>query len=344
MRFSIVCLATIAGFLLAGSALAAEGNRGGEGPGNSGGGPTGGLGGQAEHADADMHARESRVVGKEGERKKWQLEAVWETHRMIRQEDVEGYAVNKTVNAAFLYARYDITKNNRLWLRGGVYERFISDDEETGFRTDDLVAAYRRLFPLPQKFTASATFQLSAPTSFASQKEGLITEPRLTLGVDKEIGPLTVIFRTYGAVHWMRYTTAQGGAANPKWVYLASLGLELKIPYLEVITLGTSLTEAYSWLYEPGYVQNAPNSQRYGVSEDPNYGNKQPVQQSYGWEIYARYNAPVLAGFKSDLTVSYTQGDPTLGYTSALHDGSRHVYPLYWRQTSTVYAALSVAY
>ena len=152
------------------------------------------------------------------------------------------------------------------------------------------------------------------------------------------------MLRTYGAGHWMRYTSAEGGSANPKWLWVASLGVEYQIPYVNVITLGTSITNQYLWLYETGYVATAPNSTRLGIAQDPNYGFNQPVQQAYGWEIYARYLAPELAGVKSDLTLAYAQGDPSLGFTSALHDGARQVYPLFWRHTSTVYAALSVAY
>jgi len=329
--------AAFAVLLAAGSARAQQ-----DGPGE---GPSGGFGAsESEHMDVDSHVRESQRPGEKADQKKWEVEGVWETHRMVRQEDVEGYADNKTVNVAFLYLRYDFTKYDRVWLRGGMYERFMSDQTESGFRADDTVAAYTRTVPLPEKFTFKATGQLSAPTSFISQKEGLITEPRITVSLEKKLGRFTLQARTFGGVHWMRYTTAEGGNPNPKWLWVASVGAEYKVPLVEMLSLGISATNQYLWLYEPGYNANAPNSERYGVATDPNYGNKQPVQQAYGLEAYARYTMPDFVGIKSDLTVSYAQGDPSLGFTSALHDGSRHVYPLFWRHTSTVYAALSVAY
>jgi hypothetical protein len=69
----------------------------------------------------------------------------------------------------------------------------------------------------------------------------------------------------------------------------------------------------------------------------------QPVQQSYGYEFYARYELPRYKDFKVDLTLAYAQGDPTLGYTSALHDGVQHLYG-FWRRSSQVYAVVDARY
>lgn len=342
-----IAAAATASVLLCGSAAlaqesrwGAEGQRGGAGPGGAiSGGPTGG-----ETIGADIHRRETQA-GIEGEKTKpWQVEAIWETHRLVRQEDL-GTPRNKLINAAFFYGRYDFTKYDEIWLRAGIIERFVGDEGESGFRADDIVGAYARAVPLPEKFSLRLTGQLSAPTSYASQKESLITEPRLTIYADnKSIDRFTFMARTFGSLHVTRYTSAEGGSANPKWTWAAGIGAEYRIHYIDVLTLGASLTNVYMWLYEPGYNASASQSARYGVSQDPNYGFDQPVQQSYSAEIYLRYKAPDIYDVHSDLTVAYAQGDPSIGFTSALHDGSRRVYPFFWRESSAVYATLSIAY
>jgi hypothetical protein len=52
---------------------------------------------------------------------------------------------------------------------------------------------------------------------------------------------------------------------------------------------------------------------------------------------------PTLMGFKPDVTLAYAMGDPTVGYSSVLHDGVGHVY-LGYRQNSEVYLSLAVRY
>ena len=52
---------------------------------------------------------------------------------------------------------------------------------------------------------------------------------------------------------------------------------------------------------------------------------------------------PTFSGVKSDISLAYAQGDPTIGYTNFLHDGVGHAY-LGYRQTSEVYASLGMRY
>ena len=99
-------------------------------------------------------------------------------------------------------------------------------------------------------------------------------------------------------------------------------------------------TTSYIWFYnvasgDPSIVAN-------GVVAD-NQFSSQPISQSYGGEIFARYTLPTLAGVKSDFTLSLAQGDPALGYASVLHDGVGYTY-LFFRQTSEVYASFTVRY
>jgi hypothetical protein len=68
------------------------------------------------------------------------------------------------------------------------------------------------------------------------------------------------------------------------------------------------------------------------------------MSQSYGGELFARWEFPSYQGLASDLTLSYGEGDPTLGYTSVLHDGVRNPYFGFNRHVSEVYLALSARY
>ena len=318
------------------------GGKGGPGPGSTAGGAglgssgSVGLGANPTDPDADLPGRAKPRT------KPWEVEGIWETHRLVRSNDLGGYAVNKTVNVAFVYARYDFTKYDRIWLRGGAYDRFIADETESGFRLDDVVGAYSRLIPLPEKLNLRLTAQASAPTSFIRQKEGLITEGRLTAGLDRKFGRFFLNLRTFGGAHLMRYSTAQGGNANPLASWATTLGAEYQIPYIEALYLGAMVGNEYVWYYNTADAGTV-TSQQYGAVQDPNFPH-QPVQQSYGAEIYLRYVAPELVGIRSDLSIAYAQGDPSLGYTSALHDGVRHFYPVFWRQTSEVYVALTATY
>jgi hypothetical protein len=112
------------------------------------------------------------------------------------------------------------------------------------------------------------------------------------------------------------------------------------MPFHEPLIFGVDATTSYTWFYnvhsgDPSVISN-------GVAQDPQFST-QPIQQSYGGEIFARYTLPTLAGVKSDFQIALAQGDPELGYTSFLHDGIGYTY-LFFRQTSEVYATLSVSY
>jgi hypothetical protein len=274
--------------------------------------------------------------------KRWEVGLSYELHTLIRQNDLAGAAPNKVFNFFYLYGQFDITPRNRLSLRGGIYERFLADDGESGVRMSDLVLSYSRLIPLPWKISARAVGSLSAPTSFYSQKAGLITAPTITVQLDRRFGGFSVDARVFGSFFFYTHTTPNGGGnPNPE----ASLGWLLEAEYafwfLKSLAIGLDFFDEYVWYYD---VHNgAPaNSQFVGVVSDAQFPT-QPVQQVYGGEVFLRYTLPTLVGIKSDVTLAYAQGDPTLGYTSVLHDGVAHVYP-FWRQTSQIYGVLSARY
>jgi hypothetical protein len=272
-----------------------------------------------------------------GRAKRWEVGASYELHALIRQNDLNGAGSNKLLNFFYLYAQVDVTPRNRLSLRGGLYERFIADGGETGVRMSDLVASYSRLIPLPWKLSARASGSLTFPTSFSSQKAGMITAPTITLQLDRQFGGFSVDARVFASYFFYTNTTPSGGAnPNVEGTLGGLLEVEYAFWFLKSLAIGVDAFDEYVWYYD---VQNGASANSQFAPAVPT----QPVQQVYGYEVFLRYTPPTLKGIKSDLTLAYAQGDPTLGYTSVLHDGVAHVYP-FWRQTSEIYGVLGVRY
>lgn len=355
MRLSTVGIG-LAALLVASASQAAggvggKGETGGKGGNGPGAGPSGGSAGSSGaggYITTPGNASQNQnpdLAAEQVERKKaWEIGGTWETHRLIRQEDLNGAGSSKLFNVLGVYARYDLTENDRIGLRDYFYERFIADSGETGLRTDDLTATYTRTQRLPARFTFAATAAISAPTSFTSQLMGLITSPALILQLDKKVGKyIGVSARAVGAAFITKYATMEGGSPNPKYRLGASLEAEVAMPFLEALSFGADVSTGYVWFYNGG-TNNAGNPvmAANGTVTDAQFPN-QPIQQSYGGEIFGRYTLPPLVGVKSDITVALAQGDPSLGYTSVLHDGVGHTY-LFYRQTTEVYAALTIRY
>jgi hypothetical protein len=317
------------------------GGKGGLGPGSGPSGSNAGAGPVATGGAATNQVQnQDTTTQSKTETKAWEVGGVWETHRLIRQDDLEGAAVDKLFNVLGVYARYDLTSKDRIGIRDYFYERFIADAGETGLRADDVTLTYTRTEPLPKQFTFSGTLAVNAPTSFASQKMGLISSPALILQLDKKLGKyVTVSGRTVGTAFFEQDREAQGGNPNPKWRVGATLEGEVTMPFLEELSVGADIATGWVWYHD---VSN--NTPLAAVSSGTAQGGDgQPVQQSYGGEIFARYVFPSFVGIRSDFTLALAQGDPSLGYTSVLHDGVAYSY-LFWRQSSEVYGALSIKY
>lgn len=352
MRFSSIGIA-VSALLIAGSASAAGGSGGrGETGGKGGAGPgsatTAGQGDVGPTVATDTQASRSglspdKVVEEKVAPKPWELGANWETHRLIRQEDLAGAGSSKVFNLVFFSGRYDITDKDRVSVSWGLYQRFLADDGETGFRGTDITLAYTRLVPLPEKLTLRITPSTTIPVSFYSQKSSNITSPGLSLTLSRKFGDLNIDARISGGAFIDHYASAEGGAPNAKYRAGGSLTAEYSMPFHRALSLGASLIDSYYWFYN---VQNsgAGNSvlNQNGVVQDSQFSG-QTMQQSYGGEIFVRYLLPTLMGFKSDATVALANGDPSLGYPGALHDGVVHPY-LFYRQTAEVYGALSLRY
>jgi hypothetical protein len=329
---------TLAALLVTGAAGAAgtdKGNtKGGSGPGSASG-PTGGA------SEGASDSRDSGVDRLGGTTKVWEIGAAWEYHHLIRQEDLNGAGVNKNLNYFSLYARWDITPMDRVQIYGGIYQRFIADEGETGVRADDLSFSYTRRVPLPGEVQLKLSGRLTAPISFNSQKASLITSPRGAVQVSRKFGTFNLDARLSGTGYIVKYASYDGGAnPNPRGLLGATLSGDYAMPFLESLSIGATLYTGYLWFYDV-YGSAGPNMTLPGAGANTRLG--QPNQQEYGGEVYIRYSLPSLGGFKSDITLALSQGDPTLGYASVIHDGEQHVYPFY-RQTAQFYGVLGARY
>jgi len=161
--------------------------------------------------------------------------------------------------------------------------------------------------------------------------------PRLAARLDKTFGRFSAKLIGYGEYYVVKYRTAEGGNVNPQWHAATLLEGEFRVPAIEKLFIGADVATGWTWFYGV----DSPNA---GPTSADTQFSHQPVQQSYGAEIFARYEFPTFEGMNSDISLAYGQGDPTLGYTSVLHDGARHMYFGFNRHVSEVYLTLSARY
>ena len=340
----------------AGATDVPKGKADSSGPSVGGSGGSVGSAGSGNSSSATAGATSAENVGllevRSGKQtgKWWEVGGTWETHGLFVQSDLQGAARSKLFNFAYFYARADVTKYDRLSLRGGFYQFLLSDQAESGVRATDLVLAYTRLVPLPGQVELRLIASVSAPISYYSQRAGTITSPTGTIELSRRFGRLSLDGRVFGGGTIARKTTSQGydtststvsygggipdqqvapGAGsnpNAKGVLGGLLEADYKMWFHEALSVGADVYTAYLWYYD--------------VSKEV---GGQPIQQVYGGEVFVRYNLPTFYGFKTDLTVAAAVGDPTLGYPSVIYDGIHNIYgPL--RQTAEMYGALSVRY
>jgi hypothetical protein len=370
MRF--ISVGIVVGSLFAASlALAADGKggsdngKGGPGPGggsSSPGGGAGNTGGQTANGNQTENVDEGNEAGPEGRTnpdiidpfarasKAWEVGVVMTTHRLIQQgnltasgmpdpaaEPSSGAAVNKVVNDYELYVRYDITKHDRVGIRAYAYEYFLADSGENGLRLDDMVFTYTHSITLPKKFNLDLGLLLTAPTSYESYLAGTVTTPRFTVSVDRRFGPLSLDARAsaqYDIQTEDAYADGAGSQATSLFHVSLVADAELHMPFYEPLSVGGGIYTSYVWYHDIPSLMPA--------AADPTSGH-QPIQQVYGGEAYIRYLMPTLAGFKPDITLAYSMGDPAIGYSSVLHDGVGHVY-LGYVNNSELYLSMAVRY
>jgi hypothetical protein len=348
----------------AGSGAGQKGDTGGKagtGPENS---TQSGAQGQAEQGgEVDTSLTQFGNQQKPGEKgpekvqqeKPWEIFAGFETHHLLEQ----GYLVTTgqsqvTFMGYTLGGRYDLTDNDIVSIGGGAVQYLQADPGEPGWRLFDINLAYTHRFQLPAKFNLATSASLSLPISYQSQLASNITTPSISATLSRKFGDLTVALNVRGLYFWDKYTSENSlgagqdgsaagegaGAPNTQWAIGGGITAEYQMPFHRAWSVGALVSDSY---YRPYNVGSCPlESQCYGATTYPTIDN-QPVQQSYGWEIFTRYILPDLEGFKSDVMVAFADGDPSLGYPSLIHDGVVHPYLLYYDEAE-VYLALEGRY
>jgi len=328
-------------------------------------GDTGGKGGlppaatqtaspQASQGDADEENRLNQLRALKGagaeideeevdpfapKYKAWEVGVGFTTHRLIFQNDLEGGAANKFANSFEGYIDYAFTKHDHVSVRAYANERFLADAGESGWRFDDMLFSYGHDFSLPAKFKLGTGFSVTAASSYYSQLENEYTTLRLSLTLERRVGPVALGARGYGQYDIQKYSSydsAQNGGA-PTSVFNAGVSgdAEIHMPFHEPLAFGVSAGTAYGWVHTiPGTLP---------ATQDPAFPNTQPVAQSYGIEASLRYALPALFGVKTDVTFGYADGGPGIGYSSVLHDGVGHFY-LGYRTQSELFLSLTAAY
>jgi hypothetical protein len=274
--------------------------------------------------------------------KSWSVGGVVETHRLIRQDDLQGNGRSKALNYLFLFAGYGITKYDRVMVRTGVFQRFIADEGESGVRMDDVEPIYTRIIPLPWQITWRESLGVILPVSYESQRNDMIVTPRLITQLDRRFGTFNLTFKNSNAAWFHKFKTNAGGDALPYASFSWSLTGEYAMPFHESLSVGAIAYTGLTLTHDPEN-GNDPNVQRFGAVTDPNFGNRQPVQNSYGGSAFVRYILPEVKGAKSDFTVGYSNGDYGVGYMGMNRDGVNRVYG-FWRTNAEVYAELGVRY
>jgi hypothetical protein len=324
------------------------GAAGGGGASGGGGAASGGSGSSIPRDQADGSG--SGVAPRDPSKKMWEVGISSEYHRLFIQNDLEGAAANKNLLVHAAYVEVDPTPHDKIRLRGFLYERFLSDPGESGVRSDDLILQYTHVQPLPYDMTLKPGGWVTFPTSFSSQKASSITSPRLYVALDKALGNWVHIEpRVSGDYYIVRYGSVENGSTpNTQWRAGVGLNAEVQMPFHPQLSIGADAGTAYYWYYRARAAQAGNSNPSFpGTVQDSTY-KEQPVQQTYGFEAYARYDLSryrpeAATDLHWDFTMSLANGDPAIGYSSAIHDGSLAVY---WgfRTTSQVYAVLAARY
>jgi hypothetical protein len=331
--------------MVASAAATAKERAGGGSPGAAAGG--GGGGASESGLQRDVHGNYSDY----DPNKPWFVQGVYEFHHLIRQTDLGGDGPNKNFNFLYFDAGWDFTDVDRVYGRVGFYQRYVADQNESGFRFDDAFIAYQRKFFLPEGFLLRVLPRFSIPLSFESHVQRLITAPRLTIALDKTAGLATFEALTYGELYINGSTTGEAASnPNPRSVLGLLLSAEVAMPFHKALALGVEGYLASIRYYDPAGgslsgtgLSSATGGANPGTTSDPNYGSGQPSQASYGGEIYARYVLPPIQHFLGDVRLAYANGDSTLGYQNMRHDGVTRVN-LFYRHVGEIYLALTARY
>ncbi|HVH44255.1 MAG TPA: hypothetical protein VM925_18010 [Labilithrix sp.] len=278
------------------------------------------------------------------QKKAWLIGSVFETHRLLRQDDLGGAARNKALNYLSLYAGWSPTPKDQIQLRGGFYQRFLADSSETGVRPDDLVLSYTRTIPLPWELMLRPSISNLFPISFDSRLMGLYAVPRAGVSLMRNFldGDLNVNLRAGGAAYIGEYKSALGGSANPVASTTVGIGVNYSMPFHRNLQIGANVQTTFYWNHEVEHGNNAVLNSQFASApvqptKDPQF-ESQPTQQTYGGEIYVAYQLPTLFDMQSNIQLALAQGEPNV-----IHDGRTHVYWMF-RRSAQAYLALQVQY
>ena len=333
------------------------GGKGGLGPSSPGGSDvssaSGDTGATTDTLQQPLGGAYRDVTERPPAERPWEVVADFETHRLLQENYLaEGVGKVQTFNVLDLAGYYFITPDDRIRLEGVAFQYFLADTGESGLRMDDAELEYSHVFHLPGELALRASLGVTAPLAFDSQLASNITSPFAKLKLLRIFGDLTVAFGLSARDYIDRYSSSAslgvdaagnpaGGQPNLNWRFGGSLAAEYDLPFFRPISLGVSVADFYLLYYGVG---SCPyDTMCYGATSDAQFGSSQPVQQSYGEDVYVRYVLPDLSDFHSNIVLTLANGDPTLGYPSVLNDGMQHPYFLYY-DTAEVYLALEGSY
>lgn len=310
---------------------------------------TGGT--QSGDPDADVSQSANFQLQQLGivQKRWWQVGSVFETHRLIRQDDLGGAARSKALNYVSLYAGIRPTPKDQIRVTGGFTQRFLADGGETGIRADDISLNYNHLFTLPGDVMVRPQVGNSFPISFESRLSGFITIPRASVLVMRNFldNNLNVYWRGGGSYYFSKYKTALGrGSANPIANLSTSIGANYSMPFHNNLQVGANFGFAWWFNHEvehgndPTLAQQNPQNPGLQPTKDPQFAG-QPMQQTYGGEVYIGYQLPNLLDTQSNLQLALSQGEATAN--NVIHDGNTNVYWAF-RRSAQVYLALQVQY
>ena len=326
------------------------GSEGGVGAGRAGGGASAGAaepGERGSATDADVQLLNQGRIRNDSI---WGVTAAFETHAALvqTQPDDSRSRPSKLYNYVFVAPAIYPSAYDQIRLSVPGYQFFTADQGESGTRLGDLALSYTRYIPIATEAAAAPSTPplkgvliglealTTAPTSFISQKRGIITVPRLRLFAEKAFldRDLTVSLSAAAEHYFAAYRTAPGGAPNPSNRAVAEATADYRFPFYHPVSVGLLATTSYVYFYEVETSSALP----LGVSKDRQFSG-QPVQQGYGAEVHARYQFPTFSGIRSWASVAYSLGD-----NAVLHDGVQHIYFAYYRRSSEAYATLTARF
>ena len=292
---------------------------------------------------------ENRLNGR-GTDRIWGVSAGFETHVALVQTEPGDTRSRPSKFYDYLFVSPSLypTPYDQIRLGLGAFQFFTADPGENGLRLADLALSYTRYVPIATEnglapsappmngvlLAGEAT--VTAPTSFISQKRGIITVPRLRVYAEKAFldRSLVVSLSQSGDHYFVHYRSAEGGAPNPIGRVVTEATVDYRFPFWRPLSVGVLADVAYTWYYAADTSTPLP----YGSVGDATF-QSQPSQQSYGAEVHARYALPVFHGIRPSAAIAYSLGD-----NSVLHDGVQHLYFAFYRRATEVYATLSARY